>query len=65
VTTAEKYVSAAYLVFLAVLLIYHVICSAKVARLEREVSELMHEPPANADLGDAPAQEKERVLVAR
>lgn len=64
-TTAEQYVSAAYLVFLAVLLIYLVICSAKVARLEREFSELMHEPSANADFGDAPAQERERVLVAR
>jgi hypothetical protein len=37
VTTPETYVTAAYLVFLAVLLLYVVIYSAKVARLEREV----------------------------
>jgi hypothetical protein len=65
VTTAEKYVSAAYLVFLAVLLVYLTICSAKVARLEHEVSELIHEPPVEAALVDTPAQEEERALVAR
>jgi hypothetical protein len=65
VTTAEKYVSAAYLVLLAVLLIYLVICSAKVARLERELSELTDESSANEDFGDTRAQEEERVLVAR
>jgi hypothetical protein len=39
VTNAEKYVTAAYLVFLGVLLLYVVIYSAKVARLEREVAQ--------------------------
>jgi hypothetical protein len=40
VTTAEKYVTAAYLVVLAVVLLYVVIYAFKIARLEREVSEL-------------------------
>jgi hypothetical protein len=37
VSTSEKYVTAAYLVFLGVLLLYVVIYSTKIARLEREV----------------------------
>jgi hypothetical protein len=40
VTTAEKYVTAAYLVVLGVILAYVVIYAFKLARLEREVSEL-------------------------
>ena len=39
-TTAEKYVTAAYLVLLAVVLLYVVIYAFKMARLEREVREL-------------------------
>ena len=39
-TTAEKYVTAAYLVFLAVVLLYVVLYSFKLARLRREVAEL-------------------------
>ena len=39
-TTAEKYVTAAYAVFLAVLLLYVVIYAFKMTRLEREVAEL-------------------------
>ena len=39
-TTAEKYVTAAYLVVLAVVLLYVVIYAFKIARLEREVAEL-------------------------
>lgn len=48
-TTAESYVTAAYLVFLGIVLSYVVIYSAKVARLEREVSqavESLREPDA-------------------
>jgi hypothetical protein len=41
-TTAETYVTGAYLVFLAVVLLYVVINSAKVARLEAEVAKLAH-----------------------
>jgi hypothetical protein len=40
VTTAEKYVTAAYLVVLAVVLLYVVIYSFKLSRLSREVAEL-------------------------
>ena len=39
-TTAEKYVTAAYLVVLAVVLAYVVIYAFKLSRLEREVAEL-------------------------
>jgi hypothetical protein len=40
VTSAEKYVTAAYLVVLAVVLAYVVIYAFKLSRLEREVAEL-------------------------
>jgi hypothetical protein len=40
VTTAEKYVLAAYLVVLAVVLLYVVIYSFKLQRLDRELAEL-------------------------
>jgi CcmD family protein len=40
VTTSEKYVTAAYLVVLAVVLAYLLIYSTKLARLDRELSEL-------------------------
>ena len=39
-TTAEKYVTAAYLVVFVVVLAYVLIISTKLARLEREVAEL-------------------------
>jgi hypothetical protein len=39
-TTSEKYVTAAYLVVLAVVLLYVVLYSLKLSRLEREVAEL-------------------------
>ena len=40
-STEEKYVAAAYLVVFVVVLVYIVIISAKVARLERTVAELV------------------------
>ena len=39
-TPSDRYVAAAYLVFLAVLLAYVVIQSRKLARFERQVIEL-------------------------
>ena len=39
-TTAEKYVTAAYLVVLAVVLLYVVIYAFKLQRLDRELAEL-------------------------
>jgi hypothetical protein len=62
VTSAEKYVTAAYLVVLAVVLAYVVIYAFKLSRLEREVAEL-------AELArrrkDAPEPTHEREEVAR
>jgi hypothetical protein len=40
VTTSEKYVTAAYLFVLAVVLLYLVIYAFKLARLRRDVEEL-------------------------
>ncbi|HYI37904.1 MAG TPA: hypothetical protein VEX39_14925 [Thermoleophilaceae bacterium] len=40
---AGKYVAAAYLVFLALLIIYVAIMGMKVARIEREIGELLEE----------------------
>jgi type II secretory pathway component PulM len=40
VTSAEKYITGAYLVVLAVVLVYVVLYSFKLARLERAVAEL-------------------------
>ena len=40
-TTEEKYVAAAYLVVFVVLLVYVLIISAKVARLDRTLAELI------------------------
>jgi CcmD family protein len=40
VTTAEKYVTAAYCVVFAVVLVYVLLIAVKLSRLEREVSEL-------------------------
>lgn len=39
-TTAEKYVTAAYLVLLAALLVYLLIIGLKVGRLEQELADL-------------------------
>jgi hypothetical protein len=48
------YVAAAYLVFFALVLIYVVIMSAKLARFERELTELN-------ELADREVQERETV----
>ena len=40
-SNAEKYIGGAYAVFLVTLLVYQVIISAKLARLERELGELV------------------------
>jgi CcmD family protein len=40
VTSAEKYVAAAYLVVFAVVLSYLVIMALKISRLQRELAEL-------------------------
>ena len=43
-STSGKYVAAAYLVFLALVLVYVVIIASKIARIERELHALA-EPP--------------------
>lgn len=48
-STAEKYVSAAYLVVLAVVLAYVVVYSTKLARLERELAELAEQARTRGD----------------
>ena len=39
-STSGKYVAAAYLVFLAIVLVYVAIMAAKIARVERELNTL-------------------------
>ena len=46
-TTAEKYVTAAYCVVFAVVLAYVLIIALKLQRLEREVDALAGRAPAN------------------
>jgi len=41
-TTAEKYVTAAYCVIFVVVLLYVAIIALKLQRLEREVDQLVH-----------------------
>jgi hypothetical protein len=40
---AGKYVAGAYVVFLAVILVYVAIIGAKIARLERDITELVED----------------------
>lgn len=47
-TTAEKYVTAAYCVIFAVVLAYVVLIALKLSRLEREVQELERRAPETA-----------------
>ena len=56
-TTAEKYVAAAYAVLLVALLVYVAIIALKLARFERQVAEL--EELARARLAAPPELELE------
>ena len=40
---AGKYVAAAYVVFVALILIYVAIIAAKIARIDRQISELVED----------------------
>ena len=62
-TTAERYVLAAYLVVLAVVLLYVVLYSFKLARLGREVAELA-DRAARRNAERTAAAEREREPVA-
>jgi CcmD family protein len=55
-TTAEKYVTAAYCVIFAVVLLYVAIIALKLQRLERELSEL-------AELARTKQDERKAVAV--
>ena len=56
-TTAEKYVTAAYCVVFAVVLVYVLIMALKLQRLEREVDELAERVPAeDAEPEEAPRE---------
>ena len=54
-TTSEKYVTAAYCVVFAVVLVYVLIMALKLQRLEREVDELAGRAPAE-DEEEAPRE---------
>ncbi len=54
-TTAEKYVTAAYCVVFAVVLAYVLIIALKLQRLEREVDELALQTDAEAEPEREPA----------
>ena len=55
-TTAEKYVTAAYCVIFALLLVYVVLIAFKLQRLERDVAEL--------ERREAKAEDDERETVS-
>jgi hypothetical protein len=57
VTTAEKYIAAAYAVFVVALLLYVAIIALKLSRFERDVAEL--EELARARLAQEPDGELE------
>ena len=56
-TTAEKYVTAAYLVVLAIVLLYVVVYAFKLARLERELTRLARLAAERRVAGGAPKVE--------
>jgi hypothetical protein len=61
VTSAEKYVTAAYLVVLAVVLAYIVIYAFKLSRLEREVTKLAELAGRRHETQSEPEPEREEV----
>ncbi len=56
---AGKYVAAAYLVFLALILIYVAIMAAKLAKIEREVVDLAELVERRQDGAEAPARKED------
>ena len=60
-SSAETYVTAAYLVLLAVVLAYIVIYAFKLSRLEREVGELAELARRRRDAEPEPEPEREEV----
>ena len=64
-TSAEKYVTAAYLVVLAVVLLYVVLYAFKLARLERELADLADEARARTAGGEREAPRDPEARLAR
>ena len=60
-TTAEKYVTAAYCVVFAVVLVYVLIMALKLQRLERDVDELAGRVPEDDGEAEGAPQEPARV----
>jgi CcmD family protein len=59
-TTAEKYVTAAYCAVFAIVLVYVLIIALKLQRLEREVDELAGRAAARED---EPEESREAAIV--
>jgi phosphatidylserine synthase len=65
--TAGKYVAGAYIVFLAVVLIYVAIMASRLARTERELTELRRDVELRRQAGEGDAEhgpDRERETVA-
>jgi hypothetical protein len=63
---AGKYVAAAYLVFVALLLIYVAIMASKLSRIEREVvelAELVEAKDKDADAATTPGRKKKETVA--
>jgi hypothetical protein len=58
---AGPYVAGAYLVFLALILVYVAIMAAKLARIEREVGEIADIVERRDALAEAPATHREPI----
>ena len=59
------YVAAAYLVFLALILIYVVIMASKLSRFERELTELNELADERAEHERADAHERDRKAIGK
>jgi uncharacterized membrane protein len=60
--SAGKYVAGAYIVFVALVLVYVAIMARRLSRTERELDELRREAQARADAADRrPERETQRV----
>jgi type II secretory pathway component PulM len=62
---AGKYVAAAYLVFLALVLIYVAIMAARLGRMERELTELNELAARRAGVGEVPSVRADEEVAAR
>ena len=64
--TAGKYVAGAYIVFLAIVLVYVAIMATRLSRTERELAELRRDVEArrSGPAGDSERADREREPVA-